>query len=163
MTRFGTVSNRPSPHGSVFRVTGTRERARGTGEFCLAGTCAPVSEEPCQPAWPSFSPVTRDYPGTRNVNLSTAAARSVLSMNCEYPNTVSRFAYELICTVCSPDCACGKPVNNANQPVNSSDSHFANGNYSPPFPVRNTPGEQVLFVAFRKNRLTRKRTCKFVE
>ena len=50
LTRSGTVSNRPSPPSSVFRVTGTRERARGTGEYCLAGTCAPVSEEPGQPA-----------------------------------------------------------------------------------------------------------------
>src|SRR5208283_5666516 len=83
LTRSGTVSHRPSPPSSFFRVTGARERARGTGESCLAGTCAPVSEEPCQPAWPGFSPVTRDYPGTFNGNLSTAADRSVLSMNCE--------------------------------------------------------------------------------
>ena len=33
--RSGAVSHRSSPPGSVFRVTGTRERARGTGEYCL--------------------------------------------------------------------------------------------------------------------------------
>ena len=36
LTRSGTVSNRSSPPSSLFRVTDTRERARGTGEFCLA-------------------------------------------------------------------------------------------------------------------------------
>jgi hypothetical protein len=135
------------------------EHARETGEFCLAGTCAPVSEEPCQPAWPGFSPVTRDYPGTFNGNLSTAAARSVLSMNWEQSSRF-HFSYnDLICTACSPNRACGKCVNNANQPVKSSDSQFLNVNYSPLFSVKNTCGEQVLFWTFGKNHITAFNFC----
>jgi len=51
LTRLGTVSHRSSPHSSVFRVTDTRERVRGTGEFRLsAEPFDPVSEEPGQSA-----------------------------------------------------------------------------------------------------------------
>jgi hypothetical protein len=42
-------------------------------------------------------------------------------------------------------------VNNANQPIKSSDFHFSNTNYSQLFQVKNACGEQVLFVTFRKN------------
>jgi hypothetical protein len=41
-------------------------------------------------------------------------------------------------------------VNNANQPVKSSDSHFASVKYSPLFQFKEACGEQVPFVMFRK-------------
>jgi hypothetical protein len=42
-------------------------------------------------------------------------------------------------------------VNNANQPVKSSDSHFAKVNYSPRYSAKNANGEQVLFGKFWRN------------
>jgi hypothetical protein len=55
LTRLGTVSHRSSPRGSIFRITGARERARGTGEFCLSGeSCDPFSEEPVNQPDPTF-------------------------------------------------------------------------------------------------------------
>jgi hypothetical protein len=51
LTRLGTVSNRSSPHSSLFRVTDTREHVRGTGEFRLsAKSFNLVLEEPGQSA-----------------------------------------------------------------------------------------------------------------
>jgi hypothetical protein len=51
LTQLGAVSYRSSPLGSIFRVTDTRERVRGTGEFRLsAEPFDPVSEEPGQSA-----------------------------------------------------------------------------------------------------------------
>jgi hypothetical protein len=51
LTRLGTVSNRSSPHGSIFRITDTRERVKGTGELRLsAESFNPVLEEPGQSA-----------------------------------------------------------------------------------------------------------------
>jgi hypothetical protein len=60
----------------------------------------------------------------------------------------------LICTAYSPNRACGKPVNNSNQPVKSSDSRFAPVNYSPLFQVKKVGGEQVRLVVFKKTRST---------
>jgi len=85
------------------------------------------------------------------LNLSTSADRSVLSMNWEQTNRFLLSFNDLICTAYSPNCACGKLVNNASQPVKSSDSQFVNVNYSPRFQVKDACGEQVLFVTFRKN------------
>jgi hypothetical protein len=84
------------------------------------------------------------------LNLSTSAARSVLSMNWEQTNRFLFSFNDLICTAYSPNRACEKPVNNANQPVKSSDSHFANADYSPLFRAKNSRGEQVLLWKFEK-------------
>ena len=73
-------------------------------------------------------------------------------MNWEQSSRVLLSYNDLICTAYSPNRACGQRVNNANQPVKSSCSHFSNVNYSPHFQTGNTCGEQVLFVTFRKNR-----------
>ena len=91
------------------------------------------------------------------LNLSTSAARSVLSMNCEQSSRFHRSYNDLICTGCSPNYACEKPVNNANQSVKSSDSHLAKVNYSQHFQVRKARGEQVLFWKFQKNPRWRRR------
>jgi hypothetical protein len=89
------------------------------------------------------------------LNLSTSANRSVLSMNWEQSSRFLLSFNELICTGCSPNRACGKPVNNAKQPVNSSDSQFFKMNYSPRFLAKNACGEQVLYVTFQKNHARR--------
>jgi len=77
-------------------------------------------------------------------------------MNCEYHNGFSVSFNELICTACSPNCACGKPVNNSNQTVKSSYFHFTPGNYSPLFRVKKVGGEQVSLVQFWKISFDRK-------
>jgi hypothetical protein len=71
-------------------------------------------------------------------------------MNCGHHNLFFFPDNELICTACSPNRAGGKPVNNSNQPVKSSDSDFTNANYSQLFQARNGCGEQVLFAKFWK-------------
>jgi hypothetical protein len=84
------------------------------------------------------------------LNLSTSAARSVLSMNCEQSSRFPSSFNELILTPCSPNRACAKSVNNAIRHAKSSDFHFANMNYSPLFQAKDACGEQVLFWNFRK-------------
>jgi hypothetical protein len=77
-------------------------------------------------------------------------------MNWEQHSFFSVSFNELMSTACSPNRACGKLVNNSNQPVKSSSSRFAHANYSPLFRVKKVCGEQVLLDAFQKNlRLSR--------
>jgi hypothetical protein len=88
---------------------------------------------------------------THSFNLSTATARLVHSMNYEHHN-LNFFSYnDLICTACSPKTRGEQPVKNSNQPVKSSDSHFADANYSQLFQAENGCGEQVPLVKFWKN------------
>jgi hypothetical protein len=88
---------------------------------------------------------------THSFNLSTATARPVHSMNCEHHNLNFISYNDLICTACSPKRACEQPVKNSKQAVKSSDSHFADVNYSQLFQAKNGCGEQVPFVKFWKN------------
>jgi hypothetical protein len=106
--------------------------------------------------------LTQPFPSRLGLSLRFPArfysppSVSVLSMNCEHHNGFSVSFNELICTACSPNCACGKAVNNSNQPVNSSYFHFTPVNYSPFFASKNVGGEQVLLDTFQKNsRLSR--------
>lgn len=92
---------------------------------------------------------------TDNFNLSITTARLVHSMNCEHHNKFFTSFNELICTACSPKTSREQPVKNSNQPVKSSDFHFAPVNYSQLFQAKNGCGEQVLFVKFRKNFICR--------
>jgi hypothetical protein len=73
-------------------------------------------------------------------------------MNWEQTNRFLFSFNDLICTAYSPNLACGKPVNSANQSVNTSDFRFFRVNYSPLFQVSNVCGEQVLFWIFEKFR-----------
>jgi hypothetical protein len=60
---------------------GARERARGTGEFCLRRQpFGRFLEEPDQPTWSAFSPVTRDYPGNVQ-SQSFNCSRTLRSFN----------------------------------------------------------------------------------
>jgi len=71
-------------------------------------------------------------------------------MNCGHHSVFPVSFNELMSTACSPNRAGGKPVNNSNQPVKSSDSHFRPVNYSPFFQAKKVGGEQVLSVKFWK-------------
>jgi hypothetical protein len=101
--------------------------------------------------------LTRPFPSRLGLSLRfpvqfySPPSVSVLSMNCGHLILFPVSFNELICTAYSPNRACGKPVNNSNQPVKSSDSHFADVNYSQLFQAKNGCGEQVPFVKFRKN------------
>jgi hypothetical protein len=100
--------------------------------------------------------LTQPFPSRLGLSLRFPArfysppSVSVLSMNCEQHNGFLVSYNELICTACSPNRACEKSVNNSNQPVKSSDSHFAPVNYSPLFRGNKVCGEQVLLVTFQK-------------
>jgi hypothetical protein len=87
---------------------------------------------------------------TNSFNLLIATARFVLSMNCEHHSANRESDNDLICTGCSPNRACGQPVNNAKPPVKSTRSHFANANYSQLFLAKNGRGEQVSSGALQK-------------
>jgi hypothetical protein len=76
-------------------------------------------------------------------------------MNCGHHNGFPVSFNELICTACSPNRACGKPVNNSNQLVKSSESYFPFADYSPLFQGKKGGGEQVLLIVFWKNCLDR--------
>jgi len=67
-------------------------------------------------------------------------------MNWEHSNRFLFSYNDLISTACSPKSVCEEPVNNANQPVKSSDSHFTKMNYSQHFQVKNVRGEQVVMT-----------------
>lgn len=76
-TRLGTVSNHSLPHDSVFRVTDTRERARGTGEFRLsAEPFDPVSEEPGNQPDPAFPQSPGIILETNSLNFSISLPAS---------------------------------------------------------------------------------------
>jgi hypothetical protein len=65
LTRLGAVSFRTSSLSPFFALT---DGARTPPEELVNSAsatmpCGFVLEEPCQPAWPDFSPVTWDYPG----------------------------------------------------------------------------------------------------
>jgi hypothetical protein len=92
----------------------------------------------------------------RTTSILLAAARSVLSMNCEHHINFHFSDNELICTACSPNRTCEKRVNNANHLDESMFFHIANGNYSQLFRLKNIRGEQVPFVKIRKNFIRRK-------
>jgi hypothetical protein len=106
--------------------------------------------------------LTRPFPSRLGLSLRFPArfysppAVSVLSMNCGHHTVFPVSFNELMSTACSPNRACGKPVNNSNQPVKSSDSHFTNTNYSPLFRVEKVGGEQVPLVKFWINSFDRK-------
>ena len=68
LTRSGTVSHRSSPLSSVFRVTGTRERARGTGEYCLRQIFQSGSRGA------GSTSLTRPFPGRPGLSLRFPAA-----------------------------------------------------------------------------------------
>jgi hypothetical protein len=55
----------------------------------------------------------------RTTSILLAAARFVLSMNCEQHNKFFTSFNKLICTVCSPKMRREQPVKNSNQPVKS--------------------------------------------
>ena len=117
LIRLGTVSNRSSPPDSSFAFS-TRERARGTGEFCLAELSLrfrgvePTSLTQLFPGHPGLS-------WKRTASILLSAARFVLSMNCEQVSKFFSSFNELICTACSQNCACEEYVNKANKPMKS--------------------------------------------
>ena len=96
-TQLTAVSHRGSLLVSSV-ACGTCDRARRTGESCLAGTEVPL-EGPNQPAWSDLCPVTRVYPGRFQLSFSP----TVLSMNCEQNSRNSESVNELICTGYSPE------------------------------------------------------------
>jgi hypothetical protein len=106
--------------------------------------------------------LTQPFPSRLGLSLRFPArfysppSVSVLSMNCEQHNVFPDSYNELICTACSPNRACEKTVNNSNQPVKSSDFHFAPVNYSPRFASKKVGGEQVLLVTFQKDHTRQK-------
>ena len=106
--------------------------------------------------------LTRPFPSRLGLSMRFPArfysppSVSVLSMNCGHHNGFPVSFNELICTVYSPNRACGKAVNNSNQPVKSDDSQFVPINYSPLFASKKVGGEQVLLFAFWKNSFDRK-------
>ncbi|HUB88060.1 MAG TPA: hypothetical protein VMB22_09235, partial [Verrucomicrobiae bacterium] len=151
LTRFGTVSHRPPPPSPSFAFD-TRERARGTGEFCLRRR--PFSQlersrinQP-DPTFPRSPGIILE---TNCCNLSTAAARFVLSMNCEHHSKFFTSDNELICTACSPNRAVLNGVNAVASPINSMQSSFRPRELFTAISAHNRRGEQVLFVAFQKN------------
>jgi len=87
---------------------------------------------------------------TNSFNLSTATARFVLSMNCEYHNLFFFCYNELICTDYSLHLACEQRVNNASQPMKSNASVFRIGELLTAFCTQKIRCEQVLFVTFQK-------------
>jgi len=77
-------------------------------------------------------------------------------MNWEQHTVFPASFNELICTTCSPNRACGKLVNNSNQPVKSSDSRFAPVNYSPLFQVKKSAVNKFRWLSFGKILFDRK-------
>ena len=117
LIRLGTVSNRSSPPDSSFAFD-TCERARGTGEFCLAELTLrfrgvePISLTQLFPGHPGLS-------WKRTTSILLSAARFVPSMNCEQISKFFSSYNELICTACSPKYAGEEPVNKANKSMKS--------------------------------------------
>jgi hypothetical protein len=72
-------------------------------------------------------------------------------------NSICRADNELICTGCSPNCACEKFMDDTNQPVKSMPPQFTSANYSQFFRPENVCSEQVLFVVFQKKPALRRK------
>jgi hypothetical protein len=151
LTRHGAVSHRPLPPSPSFAF-GTRERARGTGEFCLPPNLAIRFQrsrvnQP-DPTFPQSPGIIHE---ANTFNLSTVLACFVLSMNCQNHNSNRQTDNELICTGCSLENTREQRANNSNQPMKSSCSSKSMGNYSPHFHWKFPRCEEV-FVSKNKNR-----------
>jgi hypothetical protein len=151
LTQLGAASHRSSLPSPSFAY-GTRERARGTGEFCLL--------RPLRNGFRGAGPtsLTRLFPSrlglswNGQLNLSTFTARSVLSMNCEHHNANHESDNELICTPCSPESAGEKHVSNARKPMKSMLPAFSPRPLFTAFLTLNSDGEKVCVLEFKKYR-----------
>jgi thiol-disulfide isomerase/thioredoxin len=150
LTRFGTVSHRSSPPSSFFALL-----ARANVPEELVNSASPELTLRFRGA--GSTSLTRPFPSRLGLSLRfpvrfySPPSLSVLSMNWEQHTVFPASFNELICTACSPNSDCEKPVNNSNQRVKSSDSHFAPASYSPLFQIKKVCGEQVPLVKFWKN------------
>jgi hypothetical protein len=145
LTRFGTVSYRPSPHSSVFRVTDTREHVRGTGEFRLRrrpfGRFKRSRVNQPDPTFPQSPGIILE---TNSFNLSIATARFVLSMNCGHHNLIFFSNNDLICTAYSLKTLHERSAKNINEPVKSMPFLFPEHKLFTALQTENSRGEQVL-------------------
>jgi hypothetical protein len=97
------------------------------------------------------------------LNLSTSAARSVLSMNCIHSSKFLNSFNKLISTTCSPNQANEKHPNIANQPVKSRGLSFLETKLFTAFQAKNNRGEQVTVSCRWQFLEISKEKCKSLE